>query len=356
MASAQIIADHTVVDKYHDIPQYYIDKVKKMWLVYAGESHSGSMRAGLTALEALSFVYAVSVKESGTPEGYTTANLRASRATWGDVNNSTGWIYGYGEEDWYKTGTAIARTKAGISYCDANNLTISAFGFGWCWDEAETNMTPYLNATQEYINYCASNSINTRVFFTTGPVDAYTAAGQIGYSKYLAHEAIRNYVKNDPDRILFDFADILCYNSGSETPNSTTWDGHIYPIITSANLNPIVDSYHFSAMGALRLAQAMWWLLARIAGWSGVTTVVEDISLNEPKIWTHVNGDELTVHIPEKLTSGKLELYSIDGSLKAISNYESSIFTVNISELPSGFYVMVFNHSAGIESKKIILP
>ncbi len=28
----QIIADHTVVDKYDDIPQYYIDEVKKMWL------------------------------------------------------------------------------------------------------------------------------------------------------------------------------------------------------------------------------------------------------------------------------------------------------------------------------------
>ena len=32
----QIIADHTVVDKYDDIPQYYIDEVKKMWLSYPG--------------------------------------------------------------------------------------------------------------------------------------------------------------------------------------------------------------------------------------------------------------------------------------------------------------------------------
>ena len=28
----QIIADHTVVDKFDDIPQYYIDKVKEMWV------------------------------------------------------------------------------------------------------------------------------------------------------------------------------------------------------------------------------------------------------------------------------------------------------------------------------------
>ena len=42
----QIIADHTVVDKYDDIPQYYIDKVKKMWLVIAGESHQLRLHVG----------------------------------------------------------------------------------------------------------------------------------------------------------------------------------------------------------------------------------------------------------------------------------------------------------------------
>jgi len=39
-STSQIIADHAVVDKYDDIPQYYIDEVKKMWVSYAGESHA----------------------------------------------------------------------------------------------------------------------------------------------------------------------------------------------------------------------------------------------------------------------------------------------------------------------------
>ena len=83
----QIIADHTVVDKYDDIPQYYIDKVKKMWLSNAGESHSMRIRSGLVLLEASNPTYAVNVMESGTPEAYTTSNLRASRATWGDLSH-----------------------------------------------------------------------------------------------------------------------------------------------------------------------------------------------------------------------------------------------------------------------------
>jgi hypothetical protein len=79
----QIIANHTIVDKYSDIPQIYIDEVKKRWLSYAGESHSEAIRTGLLALETAESKYAVSVVESGTPQPYTTANLRASRGTWG---------------------------------------------------------------------------------------------------------------------------------------------------------------------------------------------------------------------------------------------------------------------------------
>ena len=128
----QIIADHTIVADFDKIPQSYIDLVKKMWMVYAGESHSQGIRTGLTLLETSYPAFAVNVVESGTPESYTTSNLRASRATWGDVNNSSGWIYSYGEEDWFTSAIAISRTKAGITYCNTNNLIIGAIGFGWC--------------------------------------------------------------------------------------------------------------------------------------------------------------------------------------------------------------------------------
>jgi len=36
-----------VVDKYDDIPQYYIDEVKKMLVDIAGESHSAGYRNGM---------------------------------------------------------------------------------------------------------------------------------------------------------------------------------------------------------------------------------------------------------------------------------------------------------------------
>ena len=311
--SGQIIADHTIVDRYDDIPSEYITEVKKMWAVNAGESHSYGVRHGMALLEALDPTFNSNVRESGTPDPYTTSNLRFSSGTWGDNSNSSGWIYNYGEEDWFTNPTALSRTKAGLLYCKNNSLTVSAFGFGWCWDaqglsfveglgekpdpvygvhwygisklgpqgdrgwgldDADyaitgntINLDSYLEATQEYIDYCTANSINTKVYFTTGPVDAIY--GEAGYCAYLKYERIRDYVEADASRILFDYADILCHDDNG-TQTTATWNGHTYPRITPTNMGvPPDDHGHIDDPGCLRLAKAMWWMLARIAGWDG---------------------------------------------------------------------------------------
>jgi hypothetical protein len=308
VAASQIIADHTIVDRYDDIPQQWIDSVKKMWLTVPGESHSAAYRTGLEYVEALDAKYAVTVRTSGTPDPYTTANLRVSRATWGNYSSSTGWIYDYGEEDWWTNATAVSRTKAGITYANTNNLEIAAIGFGWCYDHvnyyqsvnadpvygcrwqgtsvngptgewawgldaedfAQTgnavSMDTYLSATQEYIDYCTTNGYSTKVFFTTAPVDNYYT-GEAGYQGSLKQEHIREYVLEDATRILFDYADILCYDDDG-TLTTTTWNGNTYPTITVTNEGDNGVG-HIGSAGALRLGKAMWWMLARMAGWDG---------------------------------------------------------------------------------------
>jgi hypothetical protein len=49
----QIIADHTIIDGFDDIPAEYIDKIKKTLFVIAGESHAGAYTGGLELMEAL---------------------------------------------------------------------------------------------------------------------------------------------------------------------------------------------------------------------------------------------------------------------------------------------------------------
>ncbi len=258
----QIIADHTVVDRYMDIPEYYINEVKKMFVSYAGESHSEALRRGLELLEASFPAFQVNIDEYSEPSPYTTAYLRFSANTWGDLNNEAGWIRWYGEEDWYTSSQAIERTKTGITYCHDNGLEMAAFGFGHCYYDGGGN---YISATQQYIDYCAVNGYNTKVFFTTGPNDSPYEPDK-DYERY---QAIRAYVAADPTLILFDFADIICYNNDGSGPNTILHDGSYYPFITDESLIPNVDGFHMSNAAAVRLARAMWWMLARIAGWDG---------------------------------------------------------------------------------------
>lgn len=313
----QIIADHSIVADYDKIPQYYIDSVKKMWLSYPGESHSLAIPAGLLTLEGDEAAYAVNVTTSGTPETYTDDYLRVARAMWGNVVDADSWYYSYGEEDWWANSTAVTRTKAGLTYANAIGNPISAVGFGWCWDEISRgnnistidpvygaywggfyynssnaavdvpwglddadnaltgntiNMDDYLTATQSYIDYCA-DSIPTQVFFTTPPTNGGWMNGS-DYQATLKAQHIRDYVLEDSTRILFDYADILAYDdNGDSTLN--TWGSYTYPHITPTNEGD-ESVGHISEIGSVRLAKAMWWMLARMAGWDGNVTVYSE--------------------------------------------------------------------------------
>ncbi len=310
---SQIIADHTVVDGYTDIPQQWIDEVKKMWLNVPGESHSEAYRVGLQLLEDLDARFQVSVAESGEPEAYTDQHLRVNRAVRNQYNN---WSWGAGEATFWSNDWAVSYIKTHIDYCQGNNLEIAAMGFGWCWDmtwhhadfaavtqdwggrwggaidyregtstlrqqiwgliEDDTPNAPYISL-QDYLDAIDEyNAHNNAVvtFFTTGPVDG-NASSELGLGRYIKHEAIRAHVLADVERVLFDYADILNYNDAGELyQHPSGFGGTLYPSIhpdNEKNLDGIEDPNvgHIGATGALRLGKALWWMLARIAGWDG---------------------------------------------------------------------------------------
>jgi len=295
----QIIADHTIIADFSKIPQNYINEVKKMWVNIPGESHSEAYRSGLSLLAASDPAYAAAVTDSGNPEAYTDQHLRTCR---GIRTAYSGWGYGTGETTfWTYTPTGSESIiKDHIAYCETNNLHITAIGFGWCWDltrgaaspgadpvygcswygssnsstdagwwglddgDSAINCNTYCKRIDEYNAFCKLNGYTTKVIFTTGPADV---TGESGYQAYLKHEYIRKYVKEDSSRILFDYADIISYDDNGAT-NTDTWNGHTFPILTSTNAGS-EDIGHIGSAGAIRLAKAQWWMLARIAGWDG---------------------------------------------------------------------------------------
>jgi hypothetical protein len=401
---AQIVADHTVVDKYDKIPQHYIDEVKKMLVDIAGESHSSGYRNGMNLLELINPVYQVTTYD-GTPPAYSTSYLRLGRH--GEV----------GEEDFYTTQTAINAYKSVITNQYNTGNPFSVMGFGWCWDMTWTNgpggtkdpvynvrwagssdggpngnlrwgldsgdgvltgntvcMDTYLNAVEQYIQLCTTNNYPTKIIFTTGPVDNQEqnlAGTENGFQREIKQNYIRSYVAANSNRILFDYADILCWNNsgvkyitnwndgGTIRPHANIHPDNMMDYDASWNLIPHTeDGDHIGEVGTVRLAKAMWWLLARIAGWDGGTTGINNVE-TKPELPSFIERTRNEIRLKLDQSTNlpvTVSIYDFYGHCIDCKKTVSNSYIFNISNLPSGIYLVVLSGSTGNKTQKIIIP
>ena len=399
----QIIADHTVVDKYDKIPQQYIDAVKKMLVDIAGESHSSGYRIGVNLLEAYNSKFQVKTYDGSIP-AYSDNNLRLGKHT------------SVGEADFYTSQTAINGYKTLITSQKNTGNPYSVMGFGWCWDMTWQNapggtkdpvhnvrwagsseggpngnlrwglnsedqtltgnsvcMDTYLNAVEQYIKHCTDNGYSTIVIFTTGPVDneeSNMAGTENGFQRELKHDYIRSYVNSNNTRILFDYADILCHNNsgvkyvanwndgGTLRPHANIHPDNMKDYDASWNIiSTTEDGDHIGEVGAMRLAKAMWWMLARIAGWDGVIT-----GLNEEKADTgslvrvETTDSQIRIKLDDTLLPVKVSIYNLQGSIAIQQKADSNFLTIPISQLLPGIYLVVVSNAKLTETRKFVVP
>lgn len=395
--NGQIIADHTVVDMYDKIPQKWVDEVKKMWVSVAGASHAGGYVVGLDLLYDKDQSRPFKKQYSGVPEAYTDKYLRLNTAIRGTKDDPTAWEYRNEQQHWYTNQAARDRIMAYLQYCHDEGLALFATMYGWSFDAQFENppsgeydpiyhvrwagrttggpdgsriwgldnedkaitgnsvsMTTYIETVNQYNQYCKNNKIATKVVFTTGSVDNNMdangnhqgwAEGERGYQQYLKWQYIRDYVNNSSSEFLMDYADILCYSNTGEA-STTTWTDNsgtlqTFPIIHPDNIRG-KEIGHIGYEGAERLGKAMWWLLARMAGWDGktVSTTYPESNISKSVVTIDQNG-VVEIKSDEDITGTVMSLINISGQTVRTKTIFGNMCQMDITSLPSGTYLVV---------------
>lgn len=366
-----LIINHESVALFDDIPQSWIDEVKKVLFGIGGESHGRGYLYGLDLLEQDDSKYAQEATwGAGAPPAYTDQYLRISRS-W---RNGTSWLEEWGEYNFYTNATERTNTITGLNYMSSNYTGPMYFGFGWCWDmtwinglttgkdpvygcgwagsseggpdgnlawgldSGDQSITGNSVSLQTYLDAVESYRVATgdvKTIYTTGPCDddSNSYNGEMGWQRYLKQQAIRDHVTENGG-ILLDYADILSWDYTAEdyeNPNSWTDGNSVVHTWNDGNRNYVTtaDGYdggqggcHITADACRQLGRAVWVMLALDLGWDGTSETAYSGGIEQ----SQSNGGQITIVSASTDFAGSIEqAQTIGGQLKIELDYTGGI-------------------------------
>ncbi len=345
-----IIIDHNCT-KLNKVPDTWVEKTKSQYrIAYGHTSHGSQIVSGMTLLESIpNSIYTVN-------DGESSLYLNDASLLKGDLGNPD-------------RVTWASRTRDMLTN---NTKNINMVMWSWCGqvNGSEADINKYLNLMDELETEFPSITF----VYMTGHLDGSGEDGNVNQR----NEQIRTFCKNN-NKILFDFADIESYDPDGnyfldkDADDQCNYDGGNWADEWCA-ANPgeceNCSCAHSKCLNCQQKGKAFWWMMARIAGWDGLTSIEEtntaapslspnpandyiEISsnLNHSESYLNRRVSYLNRRVnPTAEIQTTLKIYNSFGeNIKIngneISHSENSI-RIDISDLPAGMYfVKIGSHS-----------